>query len=307
MLTVKESRFERYAERVLQDDGTLIHPSVPRHGHSTAYMAYGCRCAECKEWNKLRNRQTREAREHNVRILRALTSSTQCSCGRSSIPEASMEPVAVETVEAATPSVIPSDERRGSDDTFTAVIDRVTERWSGALDLMSRWPVPEGDERNLVPPPMIAKVREQVTTEKTLRAVNKAYFDPDWKGPAGFGPEGHRERRVSGTTEVIVGSGPNNPIIALHERDVATGAPETLNDDHLSIPKAKGGRGGSTAPTTTNDLVSALKAAGCEVEVNGSGHLKVTKDGVALTVPSTPSDWRSLRNTIALARNRGLL
>lgn len=52
-----QARKERYAERVLDDDGRLVHPSEKlRHGTAWAYSDHGCQCEPCIGFGKERRR-----------------------------------------------------------------------------------------------------------------------------------------------------------------------------------------------------------------------------------------------------------
>ena len=53
-------------------------------------------------------------------------------------------------------------------------------------------------------------------------------------------------------------------------------------------------------------LMKALEKQGFECEIGGSGHPKVYREGKFITsLPSTPSDWRSLKNALALLKREG--
>jgi hypothetical protein len=54
-------------------------------------------------------------------------------------------------------------------------------------------------------------------------------------------------------------------------------------------------------------LVKLFVAAGCEVSFSASSHVIIRKGGKVVTVvPSTPSDHRSLSNSVAQARRNGV-
>ena len=56
-------------------------------------------------------------------------------------------------------------------------------------------------------------------------------------------------------------------------------------------------------------IVKALETQGFYVERSGKGHLKVKNErgGTVYVMPSTPSDHRSLKNTVAELRRKGIL
>lgn len=53
-------------------------------------------------------------------------------------------------------------------------------------------------------------------------------------------------------------------------------------------------------------LVKALKIQGFEIKTGKKNHIKVYRSGrLITTLPATPSDWRSLKNAIALLKQAG--
>lgn len=55
-------------------------------------------------------------------------------------------------------------------------------------------------------------------------------------------------------------------------------------------------------------IAKALKEQGFEVEVTKRGHMIVLRDGRQVaTFSGTPSDWRSLKNSLADARRAGFI
>lgn len=57
----------------------------------------------------------------------------------------------------------------------------------------------------------------------------------------------------------------------------------------------------------TKRLVAAIVAAGGEVKLGRAGHIKVYLEGRQIgSMPSTPSEYRSRKNTIADLRRAGL-
>jgi hypothetical protein len=54
-------------------------------------------------------------------------------------------------------------------------------------------------------------------------------------------------------------------------------------------------------------LLAHARREGCVVEQLAGGHLRVRKGDVAVVLPATPSDWRSIRNARAQLRRSGLL
>lgn len=53
-------------------------------------------------------------------------------------------------------------------------------------------------------------------------------------------------------------------------------------------------------------IAKALEAQGFDIRVSRKGHLVVSRDGrIVATFSGTPSDYRSMRNSIADARRAG--
>lgn len=283
-------RNERYAQRGRDDQGRLVSLITPSHGTSTGYVSYGCRCEPCSQWQRRRYEGDLERRTHNAEILRALQ---RCPAQRETpAPVAKPKPPPVEPEPLVEPEPEPAPASVVVDEPAEPITFTVGEK---AVDGRV--------------PPVIGTIRERIKDQRTLTLITKAYFEPDWSAPADLTrSNGHsRERRTFQGMEIIVGEGEGHPVIWFREREVATGKPAIVEDSKLSLRKAKGGRGGSTAPTEQRDLLELLKASGCEVETTGSGHIRVSKNGKTVVLPSTASDWRSLRNTIAAARKQGLM
>lgn len=78
--------------------------------------------------------------------------------------------------------------------------------------------------------------------------------------------------------------------VARYERAVSSRPREQ------AIPRGHGGVG-NRYPTTLKDLMSLLAERGCTVDSSGR-HTHVELDGRTFTMPKTPSDHRSLLNTI---------
>lgn len=56
----------------------------------------------------------------------------------------------------------------------------------------------------------------------------------------------------------------------------------------------------------TRELLEKLERQGFEVTRTKKNHYKVFKDGrLVATLPGTPSDWRSLRNCVAVLKKAG--
>lgn len=263
----------RYANRIVRE-GHLYSEIAPErtHGHSTGYMSYGCRCAVCREWNRNQRREYYLRFAYNAQIIKAL-------CAARSAEPATEQRRPPERRHPRTPEPVPPPQR--IDELLPAQVSP--------------------------PPPVTRAVREQITSIAMLELITKAYNEPDWVAPADRKTsEGKpRERRSYQGVEIIVGE--HGDVIAFHERDVAEGPPEILQPVKRAMPKAKGTGGGSRGPSTQEALLAELRKAGCDVSQTGSGHIRVTKGEGSLVLPSSASDWRSLKNAVADARKLGLL
>lgn len=53
-------------------------------------------------------------------------------------------------------------------------------------------------------------------------------------------------------------------------------------------------------------IIKALEAQGFDVEINAKGHPMVYRDGALIaTFSGSPSDWRSIRNSLAPLKRAG--
>jgi len=114
------------------------------------------------------------------------------------------------------------------------------------------------------------------------------------------------ERRVKGDWCLVID--PDGVILSILPAESAQIPIEEVTD--ISIPKAKGGRGGNLYPTSFGELIEILTERGYPVEDSGSGHKSVyDKDDhsrLVYVLPSSASDYRSLRNGIAGLKKAGV-
>lgn len=275
-------RQRRFAERVMVD-GRWVHPTAPAHVHgkSMGYMSYGCRCSPCSAWNWRAKQVSIERQIHNMQLLMQMKT--------------------------------PADERiKIADPGLEKLLDVSAKPTITYLDAEPRPPRQKPERRikpkiDLDPPPLIPAVRERIGTVSMLEKITKAYYEPDWRAPVDrlHSNDQDRERRTFQDVEIVVGE--SGHVIWFTEREVATGTPEIVTASQKALPKVRGTGGGSRGPRDQDALIAALKASGCDVTKTGSGHIRVTKDGKSLILPSTASDWRSLQNSLAQARRQGLL
>lgn len=304
----EQLRRSRYAQRVRGDNGRLISTICPEatHGKSTGYMTYGCHCDACNAWYDAYRAVQVQRKIHNRFVL---TMGLQPHINR--CPQAPETPPIgslptedeIEHVELVT---LPEGPEFFEDD---EPVEKIQTAFDSGAQQVTRAPIEIKGPDTPKAPPVIPSVRERITSVATLEKISKAYFTPQWVAPAtGHDTPDLRERRVFEDMEIIVGDTDNlnGPVLWFKERDLADVEP-VVAQPQKALPKAKGGRGGSTKPTTFKDLMAKLKSAGCEITTTGGGHVKVTRDGQSLIMPSTASDYRALANTLANARKAGLL
>ena len=56
-----------------------------------------------------------------------------------------------------------------------------------------------------------------------------------------------------------------------------------------------------------DDLVRWLREHGYRIEKTGKGHYKVFAPNRVVIMPSSPSDWRSVKNTVSDLRRAGVV
>lgn len=280
---------KRYQERVYDAEGHLVHPTMPSrmHGTSTGYMSFGCKCPPCRSWWKAYRLESVERKRHNERILSLLQGGNN---GGNIAEVAETKPVEKPKLKKLVQEPWP---------TISAVETAEKVRENLVLGSLTEHP----------PPPLTPQIRARITSVALLEEIKMAYYEPEWCAPADRKiSEGKaRERRAHGNMEIIVGEDEHAPVIWFRRREVAEGKSEVLTAAPKALPKAHGGRGGNTTPNDTKAIVAALKAAGCEVTVAGSGHIKATRNGQTVTLPSTPSEWRSILNTWAQLKRSGIM
>lgn len=287
----------RRAQRVLRD-GRLVSEIAPPHAHGRAvgYQTWSCRCEACSDWSTRRDRQHAEIWVFNQQIIDRLAAQRRAPsapCVEKPTRQPQLEPAEVHRpVETPKPVVKPK-----------IVPPKPVEppRPPIAVDEIKIGTTEWTFDPTMVPP-LIPAVRERVKTVGQIEAITRAYHQPDWSSPGG--PE-DREKRVYGNTQIVVATDGN--VIWWSEREVAKGESELLTAAPKGLPKAKGGGVGTRVPTTAKELEKMLKQAGCEIEPTGSGHIRVSRDGKTIIMPSTASDWRSLANVIGQARRKGLM
>lgn len=147
-------------------------------------------------------------------------------------------------------------------------------------------------------PPFTPGARDDVTTREQLRALVKAYHEPESRWPWHDGGEvrtadGHLIRVDEGGTVVFVGM-----------QDRSPGKPESLQPPKRPVRRVHGG-GGRRGPATYSELLDTLLRMGAAV-VSRHPHTKLRlPNGELFMLPNTASDHRSIRNTLSDLAKRG--
>lgn len=278
----REQRALVYSQRV-DVGGWLQHPDTPPHVHGryVGYTWWGCRCPECRLFNSIRSRDTRLRMKWNRMVIHSLFQLTPRAVP---LPLPEMPEALKEELLFPPEPVLPE-----------PVTDPIPVREPAPV----REPEKQPETLDGIPIPDIIPALHDQMTIPLLRRISDAYFTPQWTTELASGVK----KRVHGDIEVLVGTGPGMPVISFRERPQK----EPSEYKPQGIPKAKGGRGGRSAPTSIKDLLKALKARGCTVSTTGSGHYQVKKNGKTITIPSTVSDARSVKNAVAQLRRDGVM
>lgn len=273
---------QRYDRRTRGADGSLISPDTPRHGYSTSYVAFGCRCRDCRTWQQQYQIDRVSRIVHNREIIAALQPERD-----DLIAEA---PVAVIEPHDGGNTVLPGESQLGALRRQGLPRPLVKPEEVDVVTLA----------RRVAPdkvPPFTDVVRRRVTTVKALEDISSAYFEPEWTTRR----EDGRERRFGRGYEIVLSE--RDTIVWFAKRDLETAAQQRKT---RGLPKAKGGRGGRKA-VTRDGLLDSLRKAGCEVSLTGSGHYRAAKNGNAIVLPNTASDRRAYLNALSDAKKQGLL
>jgi hypothetical protein len=149
-------------------------------------------------------------------------------------------------------------------------------------------------------PEMAPGVRAKVQGVEHLGQIVRAFHDPEITMPA---PLGGQRRIGHGVVLTLDMAG---VVRVVDTQEKADGESTVLVDPTPIRRYGKRGPSGSRNPTTWDEVKERLRELGCHVD-QGSTHLKVQlPDGRVTTLPSSPSDWRSLPNCVSQLRKLGL-
>jgi hypothetical protein len=270
-------RRERMERRIPGPNGRWFHPECPAHGTSVGVAYWGCCCDPCRAWSAETRRRWRANVTHNRMISAQLTEI---------IPPPTPEPAPTPEPLPPTPEVVP--EPPPVEPEPVPDVEQVPAPERKPEPVRER--VQLGVVQDMSIPDMLPAAMRRITTRDQLGLVLRAYHTPQWTAPTPTGAE----RRSWGHIEVVVAEG--GLVLGIYQRK-RDPEPEQRQPAERGQKKAKGGRGGSRQPTSMPELLSRAKEIGCDWEYTKNGHIRVTTPGGIVIVPSTASDWRSVRNS----------
>jgi hypothetical protein len=152
-------------------------------------------------------------------------------------------------------------------------------------------------------PPMSRSVMASITGSEDLRAVLAAYHSPQVTGPCPPPYTGRHFRVCENVSLIVTDEGK----IIGRRHQIHIGSPGLTRTVPTPRRQRRGkGGSGTRIPTSFEELRARLDAIGAQPRRDGR-HLCVTlPNGQPYVLPRTPSDWRSLRNAVAMLRRLGL-
>lgn len=155
-------------------------------------------------------------------------------------------------------------------------------------------------------PPMTEAVTANISDADHLRAVIATYYGPEMTYPCGHGYDDRHFRVRDDITLIVANNGriigfgsPVQPLCGAPSEKPSSGAP-------IRRRRGKGGSG-TRIPTSFAELLARARAAGATVVRSGRRHTVLElPDHTRVVLPTTPSDWRALPNSVSLLRRRGL-
>lgn len=147
-------------------------------------------------------------------------------------------------------------------------------------------------------PPCVATVRAGAHTVARRTRVVRAYYDPEVTHP-----QLDREVRIAGSQAVVVS--PDGSILATWRVPATEGREQPSPAAERRIQRrADTSRARRRGPRDHEGLLRMLRQEGVRMEYT-SKHIRVYAPAGPVYLPSTPSDSRSVSNSVALLRRYG--
>lgn len=300
MVDTRYKRQVRYRRRILGTNGKWFSTMCPpqTHGRRSGYDYWGCRCDTCVVGNLDYQQLTRARKWHNFQILQALI--------------ADRLNILPEVVEATAPAVDvlePPKLVKVELEPVVAPVKKPAKRRRVATPEPEIVPgrLPDGQ----LLPPIIDRARDDIRDVAHLQDVAKAYWKPEVVRPGNPDEKtgAERELRVYGEVEIVVAhdEGEDAKIIAIFGHQRGVGEPTILTAKKPKGPRVAGRGRGRTGPVDQKGLLAELEKQGVKLRKTGSGHIVAERDGATYTLGSTPSDYRSVKNTVAGMKKAGVL
>jgi hypothetical protein len=265
------ARRRALARRVFVNGRWIAPIPTEKHGLPSTYTYFGCRCDEC-----------RPARSAAAATSRARTARRSTEVPRYPVPVPSPIILQASPPPPPQPRPVPPEDRQDHDD-------------EAALDAFLKTVIPTA----------LSRIRDA----EHAQALARAFHDPTFTMQQADG----RQRRYHDGLFVVV-SPDNGAVIFIgdadHPREIRAveAAERAAGPRTRGQPRAKGGRGGTRRPTSYDEVLTRLAELGFTYSLSGGGHYKVLspRGEVMPPIPATPSDWRSVANTVADYRRRGV-
>ena len=273
-----DKRRDYWRRRRIDVNGRLVTPIPDNdvHGELKGYLDYCCRCDLCSNAMRQYNRRR---------------SGTKTSVDQSEPPATTPNQVAVRQ---STPSVPAA---RAATKPAAPKKKQTTKRKT------SQQPAVVDPAELLGEPlvPLSPGAQAHIECFAHLEAVQNAYYRPQTVATL---PDGnHKRHHYNGTMIVVAGDG---TILRVSSHDQSNDDPESLVERHRPKRRTSGG-GGNRTPTSMDEVIRNCRQQGCEVRDTGGKHLKViAPNGDVHSLPRTPSDWRSIANTVSEMRASGV-
>ena len=155
-------------------------------------------------------------------------------------------------------------------------------------------------------PRFAASAAKSVIDRDHAREILNTYYHPEIRHAGDPTHHPGREVRIKGRVHIVVDA---DVIIAVGRYEPAAPLAESPVIGDIRQRHRRRGRGGqgTLVPTTVDELIRRIEAAGGEVEESDRHYLVTIPEGARrVPVPKNPRDWRSIRNSVAQLRRLGL-